>query len=209
MHERIIDLYDDTASAWDKARSPGFSPPEIPHFDAFAAALKPGASVLDIGCGAGEPVAGRLIDQGFRITGVDSSKQLIALCRARFPDHDWHVADMRRLSLGLRFDALLAWWSTFHLKAEDQRAMFPIFAAHAAPGALLMFTSGSEAGERVGEWQGEPLYHCSLAPEEYRFLLASNGFEILSYTEGEPIAEGPTVWLARQINPASGLDGSA
>ena len=42
--------------------------------------------------------------------------------------------------------------------------MFPRFAAHAQPGAPLMFTSGSEAGEAIGEWQGEPLYHASLEP---------------------------------------------
>lgn len=37
--------------------------------------------------------------------------------------------------------------------------MFPVFAAHAAPGAVLMFTSGPTAGEAIGEWEGEPLYH--------------------------------------------------
>jgi hypothetical protein len=75
--------------------------------------------------------------------------------------------------------------------------MFPIFAAHAAPGALLMFTSGPLAGVAMGEWQGEPLFHDSLAQEEYRALLASNGFDVLSFTAGEPIAQGPSVWLAR------------
>lgn len=209
MHERIIGLYDDTASAWDETRSRGLSPPEIPHLDAFASALAPEASILDIGCGGAEPVAARLIARGFAVTGVDSSPNLIALARSRFPQMEWQVADMRCLALGRRFDALLAWHSFFHLVADDQRAMFPIFAAHAAPGALLMFTSGTEAGEAIGEWQGEPLYHASLAPDEYRALLAENGFELISYTEGEPPRVGPTVWLARQIMPASGLDGSA
>ena len=42
-------------------------------------------------------------------------------------------ADMRRLALGRRFAGLIAWDSFFHLRPQDQRAMFPIFAAHAAP----------------------------------------------------------------------------
>jgi hypothetical protein len=105
---------------------------------------------------------------------------------------------MRNLDLGRRFDGLLAWHSFFHLAADDQRAMFPRFAAHAAPGALLMFTSGPVAGVAMGEWEGEPLYHDSLSQEEYRALLAANGFELLSFTAGMPVADGPSVWLARR-----------
>ena len=196
-HERIIGLYERTAGAWDEARRGGPSPPKRPHLEAFAAELPPGAAVLDIGCGGGIPVSRDLIAAGLVVTGIDSSSALIALCRERFPEGEWQVADMRALELGRRFDGLLAWHSFFHLRADDQRAMFPIFAAHAAPSALLMFTSGPLAGVAMGEWQGEPLFHDSLAQEEYRALLAGNGFDVLSFTAGEPIAPGPSVWLAR------------
>jgi trans-aconitate methyltransferase len=154
--------------------------------------------VLDIGCGGGIPVARDLIGAGFAVTGIDSSPALIALCRERFPQAEWRVADMRALDLGRRFDSLIAWYSFFHLSPDDQRAMFPIFARHAAPRALLTFTSGPVPGVAMGEWQGEPLYHASLAQEEYRALLAANGFEVMRFTAGEPIATGPTVWLARR-----------
>jgi trans-aconitate methyltransferase len=196
-HEQIIGLYERTASAWDEARRGGPSPGERPHLQAFAAALPPGASVLDIGCGGGVPVARDLIAAGFNLTGIDSSPALIALCSQRFPGAAWSVADMRALELDRRFEGVIAWHSFFHLRAEDQRAMFPIFAAHAAPGALLTFTSGPVAGVAMGEWQGEPLFHDSLAQDEYRALLAASGFELLHFTAGEPIAPGPSVWLAR------------
>ena len=195
-HEAIIDLYERTASAWDSARR-SLTAEERPHIEGFADALPPGAPVLDIGCGTGVP-AQVLIDRGFAVTGVDSSPAMIAFCRARFPASDWHVADMRTLDLGLRFGGLLAWHSFFHLCPDDQRGMFPIFARHAAPGGLLMFTSGTEADVRVGDWQGEPLYHASLSQPEYRALLAANGFEVIRFTAGEDIAGGPTVWLARR-----------
>ena len=118
--------------------------------------------------------------------------------RERMPSEEWLVCDMRTLDLGRRFDGLLAWHSFFHLCPDDQRAMFARFAAHAAPGAILMFTSGPAHGEAIGEWEGEPLYHDSLAQDEYRSLLAANDFEILRFTAGEPIAPGPSVWLARR-----------
>jgi len=195
-HVRIIGLYDETATAWDAARREATTE-ERPQLDAFADALPPGVTVLDIGCGTGVPVGSGLIGRGFEVTGVDSSPAMIALCRDRFPNAEWRIADMRRLDLGRRFDGLIAWHSFFHLAPDDQRAMFPVFARHAAPGAVLTFTSGPEEGVRIGEWQSEPLYHASLSQEEDRALLAASGFEVLRFTAGEPIAPGPTVWLAR------------
>lgn len=196
-HEAIIDLYDRTAGAWDAARQ-GLTDEERPHIEALADALGAGASVLDVGCGTGVP-AQLLIEGGLAVTGVDASPALIALCRKRHPTAAWQVADMRGLDLGRRFDGLLLWHSFFHLSPDDQRAMFPILSRHAAPGALLMFTSGSDAGVRIGEWEGEPLYHASLAQTEYRALLAANGFAVLRFIDGQDGAAGPTVWLARRV----------
>jgi SAM-dependent methyltransferase len=206
--ERIVGLYDDHAVAWDDVRGTSAAL-EKPWLDRFAALLPAGATVLDVGCGGGRPIAADLIERGFRVTGIDSSPTLVELCGVRFPEQEWIVADMRALDLGRRFDGLIAWHSSFHLTQEEQRALFPRLAAHAAPGAPLMFTSGDEAGVRLGEWQGEPLYHASLAPEEYEALLARSRFDVVERRRRDPDCGGACVWLCRQIMPASGLDGSA
>ncbi len=75
--------------------------------------------------------------------------------------------------------------------------MFAVFAAHALPGAPLMFTSGPAHGEAVGDFEGEPLFHASLGPDEYRNLLAAHGFEVLAYMPEDPQCGWHTVWLAR------------
>ncbi|WP_235227071.1 hypothetical protein [Octadecabacter dasysiphoniae] len=106
---------------------------------------------------------------------------------------------MRTLDLGERFDAILAWNSFFHLGQDDQRAMFPIFAAHAAPKAALMFTSGTSDGEAWGHAVSEQVYHASLDPEEYRALLIANGFKVLSFRPDDPDCQGHSIWLARFI----------
>jgi hypothetical protein len=36
-----------------------------------------------------------------------------------------------------------------------------VFRRHAAPKAALMFTSGPAAGEAIGAYRGEPLYHAA------------------------------------------------
>jgi trans-aconitate methyltransferase len=171
--------------------------------------LLPGrGSILDVGCGSGEPIASHLIESGFKVTGVDSSPALIAMCRERLPSHEWIVGDMRTLILGRRFDGVIAWHSLFHLRPDDQRTTLARLAGHVGSSGALMFTSGPEAGEMLGEWQGEPLYHASLAPEEYERLLESNGLQLVQRRFNDPDCGGASVWLA-QMSPAKGLDGSA
>jgi SAM-dependent methyltransferase len=159
--------------------------------------------VLDLGCGSGRPIAAELIRRGFRLTGMDSSPSLIALCRARFPGEEWIAGDMRALDLGRRFDGLIAWHSSFHLTPDDQRELVPRCAAHVEPGGTLMFTSGDAEGVRIGKWQGEPLYHASLAPDEYRALLEANGFDLVHCAIRDPGCGEATVWIARRQPRAS------
>ena len=205
-HERIIDLYERNAGAWDRMR--GRDLHERTWLDRFAATIPGGGTIFDIGCGMAEPVARYLVERGFAVTGVDSSPSLVAMCRERFPEQDWIVADMRQLALGRRFDGVLAWHSFLHLTPDDQRSMFPIFASHCAPGGALMFTSGPKHGENIDEWLGEPLYHGSLGPAEYQTRLAASGFKVLTNKVLDADCGSSTVWLA-QMSPASGLDGSA
>jgi len=195
--ERIIDLYERHAGAWDSQRSG--TRLEASWIERFVARLPPGAAILDIGCGAGAPIATHLDGLGFSITGVDSSPAMIARARERMPRQTWHVADMRELSLGRRFDGMLAWDSFFHLTREDQRAMFRVFGAHAGPRCALMFTSGPSDGEAIGALEGEPLYHASLDPDVYRALLRDEDFEVLDFIANDPDCGGHTVWLARRI----------
>lgn len=195
--DRIVGLYRRHAEAWAAARgtAPGV---EAVWLARFAALLPAGGSVLDLGCGPGRPVAAHLVGLGHAVTGVDSSPEMIAMARTALPDQDWILADMRGLALGRRFDGILAWDSVFHLHHDDQRAMFPVFAAHAAPGAALMFTSGPAHGSAMGTLGGEPLFHASLDPAEYRALLAANGFAVLGHAAEDPACGGHTVWLARR-----------
>jgi ubiquinone/menaquinone biosynthesis C-methylase UbiE len=151
LSDRIIGHYERHATAWDADRA-GSGWNDKPWHDRFVAMVRKvmpkGASVLDLGCGSGSPVARHMAAQGLKVTGVDSSPTLIALCRSRLPDHEWIVGDMRRLSLGRSFQGILAWDSFFHLNYDDQRNMFGIFARHARPSAVLMFNAGPRTAKR-------------------------------------------------------------
>lgn len=194
--DAVVSLYRRHAAAYDKQR--GRKLMEARWLDRFLSLLPATRSVLDLGCGMGEPIARHLIERGCTVTGIDSSAPLIALCRERFQQQNWLVADMRELALGRRFDGLIAWDSFFHLKPDDQRRMFPLFRQHAAEGAALLFTSGPAHGEAIGSFEGEPLYHGSLDPAEYRALLDANDFAVVEHIVEDPNCGGHTVWLAQR-----------
>jgi SAM-dependent methyltransferase len=192
----VWQLYDAHAAAFDRDR--GRTRMEEAYLRRVVELLQPDRRrVLDVGCGAGEPIARFFLDAGYDFTGVDAAPAMIALCRSRFPSATWIECDMRRLALGREFDALIAWDSYFHLPKDAQRSMFPIFRRHIASRGLLLFTSGPGDGEAIGELCGEPLYHASLDHAEYRELLRENGFDVLLLRVEDPECGGHTVWLAQ------------
>jgi SAM-dependent methyltransferase len=194
----IIDLYQRKARDWAESRARG-NLFEKPWLDRFRALLPQAAPILDLGCGSGEPMARYLIELRHPVVGVDSSEAMIEFCRSRFPEQEWIVADMRKLALRRQFSGILAWDSFFHLCPDDQRRMFAVFREHAAPGAALMFTSGPAHGEAIGSFGGEPLYHASLDPDEYRSLLDRNGFRVVAHVVEDPDCGGHTIWLAQLV----------
>ncbi len=197
---RIVAHYERHARSWDAdRRAAGWS--DKSYIERFLRHLPAGASVLDLGCGGGDPVALHMTAKGFRVTGVDSSLTLLSLCRSRMPDQEWIDADMRSLALGRRFDGILAWDSFFHLSHDDQRRMFAVFAAHASAGSILMFNAGSSEGEAIGAYRGDPLYHASLDPSEYQSLLAGIGFELIEHRADDLAKGGRIAWITRAVEP--------
>lgn len=192
--DEVIDLYRRHGVAWAKARSQQLF--ERTWLDRFVSHLGSSRSVLDIGCGTGQPIAHYLSQRGCTVTGIDSSPELLQLAEASMPQGRWLLRDMRELNLDEQFGGILAWHSFFHLAPDDQRKMIPIFATHTEDDAALMFTSGSHHGPKIGCLEGEPLYHASLDPTEYQDLLSENGFAVVHFVENDPDCGGATVWLA-------------
>jgi SAM-dependent methyltransferase len=192
----VIDVYQRHGVAWARLRRDELV--EKPWLDRFCALVPTGAAVLDIGCGSGLPIARELILRGYDVTGLDATPTMLAQFQANLPNAAAHLGDMRELALDRRFAGLLAWDSFFHLSPSDQRGMFPRFQAHAAAGTALMFTSGDVEGVAMGELEGDPLYHGSLDPDEYRSLLGAAGFAVIAHTAKDPACGHRTIWLAQQ-----------
>ena len=174
IHRTTPETYEIHARAYDQQRTKVFF--EKYWLDRFITSLPAGGSVLDIGCGAGVPIAQYLLDQGFKLTGVDSSPTMIDISRTRFPEGEWVVKDMRELSLSQIFDGIVGWDSFFHLNQDEQRSTLDLFCQHLNPDGALLLTIGDEAGEVLGVVNGQRVYHSSLDPNEYEQILLAAGF---------------------------------
>lgn len=113
-----------------------------------AALLKPGARILDAGCGTGR-VAIRLAELGHHCTGVDVDRSMLAVARRNAPALEWLHGDLAHLdALGLEpgFDLVLAAGNVIPLLASGtEPAVTRQLAAVLRPGGLLVTGMGLDA----------------------------------------------------------------
>lgn len=188
--------YERQAARFDAERSKGLH--ERVWLDRFLEGMGPGRRVLDLGCGAGDPIAAYLMERGCDVVGVDASRAMLTIADERFPAGDWRYGDMRSLDLGEAFDGIIAWNSFFHLTPDEQRDVLRRMADHLDAGAALMITVGDRAGTEVGHVGGEPVYHASLSQEEYERVLDGAGVDVIDFVREDPECYEQTVLLGRK-----------
>ena len=86
--------------------------------------LTKGSSILDIGCGAGIPVASSL-SGSFAVTGVDISETMIKQACLNVPGAKFIQGDiMSAVFSASSFDAAVAFYAIFHIPREEHSALF-------------------------------------------------------------------------------------
>src|SRR5829696_8328822 len=84
--------------------------------------LPPGGAVLDLGCGAGVPVARALAAAGFAVTGVDLSQLQVERARWLVPGATFLRADATRVEFPPgSFDAVVCLYTLIHLPWTSSR----------------------------------------------------------------------------------------
>lgn len=146
---------------------------------AWAAPLPAGASILDLGCGAGAPVSATLAALGFRVSGIDGSPRLVAAYRARFPHADVTCEPAETSAwFGRRFDAIVAIGLLFLNGEAAQRTIIARAGRTIAPGGRLLVTAPWQTATWIDPTTG--LECRSLGRAEYRRAFERAGFAVVA-----------------------------
>ncbi|KAF7984885.1 hypothetical protein HWV62_10877 [Athelia sp. TMB] len=147
------------------------------YIERLATLLPAGAKVLELGCGAGVPATQALIKHGLAVTGVDISASQIALAREHVPEATLIQSDMAALSFEPEsFDAVVAFYSVFHLPKEEQGAMITRMTGWLKKGGWLLFNLNTNEGDTIRpDWMGAPMFSSSLGVEGNRQVMKENG----------------------------------
>jgi len=151
----------------------------------FHALLKPGAHVLDAGCGSGVPVSKGLVEAGFTVTGIDISKSMLSLARQHVPEAVFHQMNMMELGFeDETFGGVVTCYSFFHVPAAEQPAVLAEFNRILQPSGGLLITTGTEAREGVGQMYETDIYWSCLTPADTLKMVNNSWFDIVNASEG-------------------------
>jgi 2-polyprenyl-3-methyl-5-hydroxy-6-metoxy-1,4-benzoquinol methylase len=144
------------------------------------ARLPDAARVLDLGCGAGVPVAQRLTERGFNVVGIDGSLSQIERARRNVPSAEFIHGDMTTAAFPPQsFDAVAAFYSITHVPREQHATLLQRIAHWLKPEGLFIASLGSdECAGWMGEWLGAEMFFSHYDARTYERLVREAGFKI-------------------------------
>jgi SAM-dependent methyltransferase len=143
--------------------------------------LPHGSSVLDLGCGAGVPIA-RALAGWHNVTGVDASESMLRLARKAVPGARFLIGDILDVEFKAgSFDAAVLIFVLFHIPREQHGRVFERVRSWLRPGGYFLVTlsEDAEAPYTEDDFFGTRMYWSNLGYQEYRDLLQDLGFDLI------------------------------
>jgi SAM-dependent methyltransferase len=151
---------------------------------AWAEAFPPGATVLDLGSGPGEPSTRILREAGLTTFAVDASPTMVAAFRERFPGVPIECNTVEASSFfGRVFDGVIAWGLLFLLAPAAQAQVIGKVARALKPGGRFLFTAHTQQLEWLDAMTDRRSR--SLGAQTYERLLRDAGMAWVGEAEDE------------------------
>ncbi|HEY94048.1 MAG TPA: class I SAM-dependent methyltransferase [Dehalococcoidia bacterium] len=153
--------------------------------------LSPGATILELGCGAGVPMTRRLVDEGFEVTGVDISREQLALAEKNVPEAMLILGDMTELEFNdSSFDAVTAFYSITHIPRIDHPNLITSIYKLLKPGGILLANLGKgDLPDTIeSDWLGKPMFFSHYDADTSEEMIRKTGLEIIR-ADDEPEME--------------------
>jgi ubiquinone/menaquinone biosynthesis C-methylase UbiE len=193
--EEVAHYWDTVASRYlelfrDEFRS---KPYDRSVLKAFAAGLRPGARVCDIGCGPCGHVARMLAGEGLGVVGIDLSPNCVALARAEQPALRFETMEMAAMSFADgSFDGAVVYYTLHYQPKRSLPPVFREFARILRPGGKMLVVAKEGAGEG---WIDDPMeiagqvFWSAFSPGELHDLCAGAGFQHVTSTVRDPLPD--------------------
>ena len=172
--------YDDIADHFQALRTT-LQAKEVEYLSLLLDHLPVGSTILDLGCGTGQPIATSIAGRGHHVVGVDGSAAVLAMARARLPEHRWIHALLEQVEFDETFDAVVCWDSLFHLPRHQHEPVIGKIHRWLKRGARLMISSGGAVEPQgfTDTMFDREFYYDSLPPGEMVAAIEHAGFEIV------------------------------
>lgn len=103
--------------------------------------LQPNEKVLDVGSGDGLGSAKHLIESGMKVTGIDSSLEMLKMAKENVPEGEFIHMDMRQMEKdGKVYDAVAAFFSLIFLSKEEFPKIVAELVKKLRVGGFLVFS---------------------------------------------------------------------
>jgi 2-polyprenyl-3-methyl-5-hydroxy-6-metoxy-1,4-benzoquinol methylase len=176
--------YEANAATFIRCRSKGSNGVGAASVRHWARSLPLNATVLDVGCGAGDPISKALLDEGLAVYGMDASPSMVQIFKQNFPNIPVACEAAEDSSFFNRqFDAIIAWGLMFLLPAETQEVAIQKMANALNVGGKLLFTAPST--KMTWEDAITEIESVSLGAERYKELLTASGLSLIGEFEDE------------------------
>lgn len=161
--------------------------------------LEANGTVLDLGCGSGDPAAIEIAKQHL-VTGVDISEEQIKLACQKVPDgtfihHDVSTVQFPKDS----FNVVVSFYTLEHIPRNEHQSILDNIHQWLKDEGLLLFSiEAADIEDQVGEWLGVPMFFSIFPPDKMKQMVLDAGFEIIETAvevQIENKTEIPYLWV--------------